>query len=270
MRQIEYQSPVPPYRLLLTGHYREPAGYRTRRSRGSEDWLLILTLSGQGRFGYAGGDLPARPGDITLIAPGTPHDYGIARGAPAWELLWAHFHPRPHWVEWLDWPVVAPGLMQLSLREREEYSEIRGRLSEANRLAQRGGPQGELLAMAALEEALIWCHGANPKTARIDPRVQSAMEYIREHIGEPITLPALAASAGLSPSRFGRLFRAETGKSPQQHIESLRLETARQLLDLTNRSVGAIASAVGYESAFYFSLRFKRATGQSPSEYRRR
>src|SRR5579862_456604 len=121
MKRAEYQSPVPPYRLLLTGHFREGVGYHTRRSHGSNDWLVILTLSGSGRFGYRGGELRAKAGDITLVAPGTPQDYGVARGAPVWELLWAHFHPRAHWHEWLDWPEIAPGLMQLSLIGREEY-----------------------------------------------------------------------------------------------------------------------------------------------------
>ncbi|HEX5322648.1 MAG TPA: helix-turn-helix domain-containing protein [Capsulimonadaceae bacterium] len=267
-----YEFIVPPYRLLLTGYFNETPGYAVRRPRGTDDWLLVLTAGGAGRFGYEGGAIRTKPGDLTLVRPGTPHDYRVAAGPPGWDLLWAHFHPRSHWLEWLDWPAVAPGLMQISLAGHAEYPKIEARFSAALRQREMGGPQGELLAMAALEEVLIWCHGANPHSAHshLDPRIVQTMEHIRQRLGEPLTLADLAELASLSPSRFGRLFRAETGLTPQQYIETRRIEAARELLDMTNRSVSAIAQAVGFESAFYFSLRFKRATGMSPSEYRQR
>lgn len=272
MGRAEYESLVPPYRLLLAGHFHETSGYRVRRSHGAGDWLLVLTTAGEGRFGYAGGEAPARPGDATLLAPGTPHDYGVAPGAGRWDLLWAHFLARPHWREWIEWPKKAPGLMQLALAGHAEYADIEARFEETVRRWQAGDAISELLAMTALEEVLIGCHAVNPllAQAKTDPRVDAAIRFIREHICEPISLPALAQAAGLSPSRLGRIFRAQTERTPQQYVEEVRLQAAMQLLDLTNRPVAAIAQSVGFESAFYFSLRFKRATGMSPSVYRNR
>ena len=111
---VTLETPAPRFNRLLTGHFRERRGYRAWRSRGSDDWLLILTLGGHGRFGHGGFELTAVAGDAVLIRPGTPHDYGVAPrehgSLERWELLWTHFHPRPHWLPWLDWPEVAPGL----------------------------------------------------------------------------------------------------------------------------------------------------------------
>jgi AraC family transcriptional regulator of arabinose operon len=159
--------------------------------------------------------------------------------------------------------------MQLTLADHDEYSEIEARFAEIVRRCQVGGAHSELLAMTSLEEVLIGCHAANPliAQARTDPRVEAAMQFIREHIGQPITLPDLAIECSLSPSRLGRLFHTQTGQTPQQEV---RVQTAMQLLDLTNRPVAAIAQSVGFENPFYFSLRFKRATGMSPSAYRNR
>lgn len=272
MRNAEYESLVPPYRLLLAGYFQECSGYRVRRSHGSNDWLLVLTAGGEGRFGYAGGDLRACPGEMTLLTPKIPHDYGVARGARGWDLLWAHFKPRPHWHEWLEWPAKAPGIMQLTIAGHAEYAQIEARFKETVQRWQASDAQSELLAMTSLEEVLIGCHAVNPLVAqaRTDPRVEKAMRFIRENMAEPITLVDLAKASDLSPSRLGRLFHTQTGRTPQQYVEEQRMQAAMQLLDLTNRSVAAIAGEVGYENAFYFSLRFKRATGMSPSAYRNR
>ena len=62
---------------LITGHFRETSGYRAYRQNGVEDWLLIYTVSGRGRFGYGAGEIIVHPGDWTLLRPGTMHDYGV-------------------------------------------------------------------------------------------------------------------------------------------------------------------------------------------------
>src|SRR4051794_23219473 len=92
---------------LLTGHFQETSGYRAVRRQGVGDWLLIHTLGGRGRFGHPGGELIAEPGDWVLLKPGTPHDYGVEPTLERWELLWAHFQPRPDWLDWLAWSAVA-------------------------------------------------------------------------------------------------------------------------------------------------------------------
>ena len=58
--------------------------------------------------------------------------------------------------------------------------------------------------------------------------------------------------------------------TPQQFLEQQRLDRARQLLELSGRSIGDIAADVGFDNPFYFTLRFKRLTGLSPRDYRKR
>ncbi len=258
---------------LITGHFRETAGYASWRTRGTDDWLLIETLAGRGRFGQKGReDLYAAAGDIVLLQPGTRHDYGVAPGADGWEILWAHFHPRAHWHEWLHWPEASPGVMHLTLDELIVRQKITTRLRDAHKLATGGLRQRELFAMNALEEVLLWCHTQNPRAAqgRLDPRVQGVMDYLCAHLADKISLEGLARQCGLSPSRLSHLFRAQVGRPPQQFLEEQRLQRAQQMLDWTALPIGAIAADVGFDNPFYFTLRFKKQTGLSPRAWRGR
>jgi AraC family transcriptional regulator, arabinose operon regulatory protein len=66
------------------------------------------------------------------------------------------------------------------------------------------------------------------------------------------------------------LFREHLGTSPQRYVERQRVIRATQLLELTARPVAAIAREVGWTDPLYFSQRFARFTGLSPTAYRRR
>lgn len=267
-----YQPNLPPYEDLLTGHYRQPHPYKTFRPNGSEDWLMILTLDGQGYFGHVeGGETIAGAGDIVLLRPKTFHSYGVAATADHWDLLWTHFRPRELWQEWMRWPEEAPGLMRLTLSEPIVRRKITARFLEVHRLAVGAMPRKIPFAMNALEEVLLWCSTQVPRsgTPAVDPRVQAVRIYVQEHLGEKLTLDMLADTAGLSASRLTQLFRRETGTTPAQYIELRRLERAQRLLVRTTMTVGMIAQEVGFENPFYFTLRFKRHLGVAPTDYRR-
>ena len=260
---------------LVTGHFHEASGYETWRARGTGDWLLIATLGGGGRFGHAHGEFTTEPGDLTLFQPGTRHDYGVAASPGRWDLLWTHFHPRPDWAPLMAWPEAAPGLMRLHLEDGAVRQKALDRFEEVHALATGALPSAPrrraAFAMNALEAVLLWCDTQNPLSVlpRMDARVQAAMEFLTRHLAEPVTMDALAGACGLSASRLAHLFRAQVGQTPQQFLEGQRMDRARRLLELTPRSVGAIAAEVGYENPFYFTLRFKRATGLSPRDYRK-
>lgn len=263
-------TPAPPAGPLVTGHFREGPRYATYREHGTRDWLLVLTVSGHGRYSHAGGELITQAGDLTLVKPGTLHDYGTAAGHRHWEPLWAHFLPRAHWLGWLTWPEAAPGIFHLSLRDHELEARIARRFRDVIRLNAGPGRLREALALNALEEVLLWCAEASPHAdqAGLDARVRRALDLIHEQFAQPLTVAALARHSGLSPSRFAHHFRRQTGDTPQRYLELRRLGRARELLEFTQAPVGEIARQVGYDNPFYFTLRFKRHTGASPRAWR--
>jgi AraC family transcriptional regulator len=92
--------------------------------------------------------------------------------------------------------------------------------------------------------------------------------YIEEHLAEDLSLSELAAVAYLSSYHFARLFKASTGFAPHQYVIGRRIERAKLLLSTTNRSLAAIAHAVGFAHESHLALHFKRLTGLLPSSYR--
>lgn len=248
---------------IATGHLVGTRRYGVWRTKGRGDWLLMFTLSGRGHAGNA----VLNPGDIVLLKPGFRQDYGTARGASRWEILWAHFQPRPHWREWLLWPEAEPGVLTLTL-EGECQSQVEAALWEMRRHAI--GPQArrEDFAMNALEQALLWCETASPAARRLDPRIEVAMRFLLDNLAHPIALPEVAEAADLSVSWLSHRFKEEVGQTPMQFLEAERMIRARQLLQFTTRPISAVATEVGFENAIHFSLRFRKLCGVSPRAFR--
>ena len=239
---------------IVTGHFDSRPGYRVVRPAGTTSWLMTLTLAGEGRLG----DHRTRPEELVVIRPGTPHDYGVPEGSTRWEFLWVHFHPMPHWAPWLG---VEP------VRALAVEARVQQRFGEVHLLSL--DPEGEDLAMNALEEVILRT-APRRKPAYPDPRIQAVVERVRSDLGRPWTVPELARLVAMSPSRLAHLFRDQTGEPVAGYVQRIRLERARNLLETSALSVTQIAEACGYPNLYYFSLRFKQATGESPTAFRRR
>lgn len=260
-------------RYIVTGDDRCESGYSWQRDAGSHDYLLIYTVRGRALFTHEQGSFEARAHDVILIEPNHFHRYEVHPESRTWQRLWAHFVPPPAWTMRLHWPAVAPGVpgfRMLRLRDRRARTQVVERLREAHRIQSSYLERGEAMALNALEAALLWCDERNPDAEqnRFDPRVLNALDYLCRRLGEPITLETLAGHCRLSVSRLAHLFREQVGVTPQQFLEQQRMRRAEQLLELTGMSIAQIAYTVGYDNPFYFSLRFKKATGKSPRHYR--
>jgi transcriptional regulator GlxA family with amidase domain len=103
-----------------------------------------------------------------------------------------------------------------------------------------------------------------------DAAVARAQEWIAEHydIASPVT--RMVERSGLSERTFKRRFKAATGLTPIEYVQTLRVEEARQMLETGDRPTDAIACEVGYEDPAFFRRLFKRATGVTPARYRQR
>lgn len=93
------------------------------------------------------------------------------------------------------------------------------------------------------------------------------LQYIEDHIAEPLTLEKLAGVFHYNPNYFIRYFRTMFKMSPIQYIGKVRIENAKRLLIDTDRSIEQIAKDIGLDR-FYFSKIFRQSTSLSPSKYR--
>jgi AraC family transcriptional regulator, arabinose operon regulatory protein len=102
----------------------------------------------------------------------------------------------------------------------------------------------------------------------MDPRVARVLEQLENRVHEPLTIRALAAGLGLSPSRFSHLFRDEVGASPMRYLQSLRMTRAMVLLERTSFSVREVMVQVGYNDPSHFARDFRRHHGVGPRDLR--
>lgn len=103
-----------------------------------------------------------------------------------------------------------------------------------------------------------------------DAVIARCQSWIAEHYPEPSPVAAMAQLSGLPERSFKRRFQAATGMSPLEYVHTLRLEEAKQMLEAGSVTIEAIAHAVGYEDAGFFSRLFRRRVALTPAQYRRR
>ena len=99
-------------------------------------------------------------------------------------------------------------------------------------------------------------------------RVSVVLDYLRDHLAEPLTVADMADLASLSPSAFAHLFRDVTGHPPYQFLKEMRLDRARVLLIDGGFTIARVAKEVGYPSVSNFIREFRGRYGITPHAYR--
>ncbi len=102
-----------------------------------------------------------------------------------------------------------------------------------------------------------------------DAVVNRALAYLRDHLRRGVNVDDLARGIGVSRRLLERRFRRTLGRTPLEEIQRARMERARVLLLESGQTLDAIAAQCGCADASQLVLRFRRATGQTPGQYRR-
>ncbi len=99
------------------------------------------------------------------------------------------------------------------------------------------------------------------------PGLAEIRGYMERHFNEPLTVTELAAMGGITPKYFGDLFTRTYGQSVIDFLTDLRINRAKRYLTETKYRLREIAQMVGYSDEFYFSRKFKKEVGVSPSAF---
>jgi AraC family transcriptional regulator len=93
---------------------------------------------------------------------------------------------------------------------------------------------------------------------------------LRSDADADVSLAALASDSGLSRFHFCRAFKESTGLSPHNWLRQYRLEQAMTMLRDPHNSVALVAASLGYASQTAFAAAFRKLTGSTPTDWRRR
>lgn len=103
-----------------------------------------------------------------------------------------------------------------------------------------------------------------------DAMVHRAQQWLQRQMAQDVLMSQLAGEMGVSERTLIRRFQAALGQSPLAYLQSLRIESARGLLEGGELAVEGVAAQVGYQDTSSFSRLFRDRVGLSPGAYRAR
>ncbi|EGU57945.1 AraC family transcriptional regulator, partial [Vibrio nigripulchritudo ATCC 27043] len=109
-----------------------------------------------------------------------------------------------------------------------------------------------------------------PDLTHGDVVVLKAQQFCDANFSEDIAVADIAQHCHLSERSLLRRFKSATGYTPKQYIIQLRVERAKQLIELENITIEAAGAAVGYIDVSNFTKLFKKTTGITPAEFKQR
>ena len=167
--------------------------------------------------------------------------------------------------------------IDLSCFHLQNTSEIASALDRLLSVSTENIPAKDVIADFTLKELLIRLMQTQARQLILDSyhkhtttnRFAFAVEFIKAHIHEDITIDKLSNLCYMSKPSFFRCFKREFGISPVDFIIQERIKAAKKLLKDINVTIGQASYAVGFNNLSYFFKLFKRIEGVTPNEFRK-
>lgn len=228
---------------------------------------IFLLQSGQISFQVDGTQPQLAPPVALCLPPGSVHGFRFSSDTEGWviSLPVQHypdlFGPDAELGTALGVPLVLPPPPRMGAAVRALHGVWHGRSPfRRTELRSRLG----LILSDLIRDAPV------AQTRATDPRFVRFLALLDQHHSAHWSVARYARELGLSERSLGRLCKAQSGLSPQALIETHLMREASRLLAYTQMRALSVAHALGFEDASYFSRRFRRFAGLSPTAYRQR
>ena len=262
-----------PLRINNCGYYRVHTTpvIETPHPEGRNDYQLLYIAAGKGEFYFKGSKEPTivTKGNMILFRPGEPQVY----------YYYAVDKTEVYWVHFTGWKV-------------EEYLERYELPHDENVFYTGVSPDypwiynqmiRELQLQRVNHEDMIslYMHHIfitinryikerrETKNDTIND-IERAAHYFKDNYNKQISIEQYAAEHLMSVNWFIHNFKSVMKMSPMQYIISLRIAMAKGYLENSTKNIAEISNEVGYENALYFSRLFRKYTGMTPTEYRKK
>ena len=232
---------------------------------GRRDYYLMYMLHGtlSARFGQTDGVL--HPGSFVCIQPGSSYRYSND-GDNEIHYLTMHFTGYE-----ADTLLQQAGIQTNTVYQAGIHAKI-AELYESMFSLFRNPSEYFSFAIAAHIQFILFAltqavrEHDNPQRHMLE----ASISYIHTHLDEEISVEFLGEMEHLSPSRYRAVFHAVTGCAPRDYITRQRIQQACSLLAETGLEIREIAERSGYRDRLYFQRIFKKQTGLTPAQYRKK
>lgn len=256
-----------PFFITESGDFECGCDYFTQRDFRS-GFILIYTLSGQGKLFHNNRTCILHPKTTALIDCSTMHRY--ESNGKSWHFLWLHIDGEgiKSYNEFVDEDCY--GVFQVSdsdfIHDLEFVQLLAGR-SDTISLIQISNTLSDMLSTLLTRHLASRLNGYNSYSHYND--ITSVISFIRANFSKDVTLDDMTALVNISKYHFIRLFKKQTGMTPYEYMINYRIYQAKRLLRTTDLSVNEISSRVGFASPSNFIQKFKLSEHLSPAAYRR-
>jgi hypothetical protein len=243
------------HRIMHLGLTDAAAPYRRVRLRPTGSFVMVCH-EGRGQVLLDGRWQSSRKGVACLAPPRVLNAFHAAPGS-RWRFAWIRYDEPEH---------VRPLVSAASPVRVRCDADVLWRIISGLRADWEGGRDPRLL-----HHWIELAHGEARRIAQpwqVNERLWAVWDHVAGDLAAEWTLDLLAARYGASKEQFRRVCLRDLGRSPMQHLTSLRIEQSQHLLAATQDKVESIARQVGFEDASVFSRAFKRWVGRSPKAYR--
>ncbi len=243
------------YQKCSPRHYFGPA-VRTH-------YLMHFILSGKGTFRVGKDIYHLEKNQAFLICP-KDLTYYEADASDPWEYVWFGFDGEE-----------ANRLLKQHGFDKENcicYTENEDKMAMylSQSLTCLKNPENTNTELAGWFYLLFSCLKIlNPDYEDNKTRAQAAIDYIKAHFTETITVEDISAHLNVDRTHLYKLCKKRTNLSPKELLTQVRLENAKDLLLYSPSSITEIALSSGFHDSSSFSKKFRKYVKMSPSEYRK-
>ena len=262
-----------PIKINNCGYYRVHTTpvIETPHPEGRNDYQLLYIAAGKGYFYFKGSKKATvvEKGNMVLFRPKEPQVY----------YYYAKDKTEVYWVHFTGWKV-EEYLDSYELPKKEnvfftgvspDYPWIYNQIIRELQVQRVNYEDVIKLFMhhIFLTISRYIKEGRQTKNETISD-IERAVHYFNENYNKPISIEQYAQEHLMSVNWFIHSFKEVMNVPPMQYIVSLRIAAAKGYLENSDKNINEISNIVGYENALYFSRLFKKHTGMTPSEYKKK
>ena len=256
MSPHEYKNSINSAKLVFAGVHRH-----ARNAREHAHSCMELILINEGSCTVHAGDrtLYAEAGEIITMPPHQVHDQ-VSRGYI--DTVYCGFVSNPE--------IDCPEPHVVPLPDATFIRECMQLLAAVSLNQIQASEEAADAVLSAVLAQLRHQHVLHHELAQVPPLLRTALRYMEDHLGDPVTVDSLARQMRASASTLHLLFRTHLDTTPMRHLRDLRMQAARTALRSPYLSVKEVAAICGYPDVNHFVRTFRKAHGQPPGQWRKR
>ena len=228
--------------------------------------LLHFIIRGEGFYEESGNTHRVCKGELFVIYPDTVVTYWSPDPEKTWSFCWIGFTggKAARYLEKCGVSKENPVLALQSLDFLTNSMELIRYTQSQNTVSELKLNRYVLSCLESIKE-----ESDNPDGAAVENHVTKAVRYIETNYMNGIAAKDVISFVKLDRSYFYRIFKRQTGCSPERFLIEYRIERAKELISSGRYTFTEIANYVGICDIYYFSKLFKSVAGATPSEYKK-